>query len=440
MNRVCVVGAGLAGCELSYQLAKNNISVTIFDPKLNENYKHEVYKTNKLAELVCSNSFRSNNLHNAAGLLKEELRKCDSLIISMADKHRLPAGGALAVSRDEFSIDITNTILTNKNINVVDREVNNLNELINDFDALVVASGPLTSSSLSNSINELIGEDYLYFYDAIAPLIDPDSINMDICFKASRYEKDTEGDYINIPLNKDQYESFVEELLHGKKVAVNEGDNGLFFQGCMPVEVMADTGKESLLHGPMRGDGLYSPSDGKELYSAVQLRQDNVSDSIYNMVGFQTRLTYPEQDRIFRLLPGLEEVEFVRYGSMHRNTYINSPIALTENMNLKVNDKIYMAGQISGVEGYIESVAQGYYTSQCILKRFGVDYKRISRNTVIGSLANYIINSGNKNFQPMKSNFGIVPKLEKEDKKKYMEGKGKYEMKMAMARRSLDTL
>jgi len=431
-KKICIIGAGLAGSELSYQLAKRGLEVCLYEPRLNKKYDDGIHKTDKFAELVCSNSFRSNSLHNAAGLLKEELRLLGSFIISTADRFAVPAGSALAVSRDDFASAVTKTISSMPNIKIIPEEVTSLRPLLDKFDLVVVCAGPVTSKALSADLMDMIGKDYLYFYDAIAPLVEFSSVNMEKCFRASRYSTE-DGDYVNAPMTKKQYEEFVEMLLKGEKSPLHKGDEGVFFRGCLPVEFMAEEGMETLLNGPMRGDGLMDPQTGRAPYAAVQLRQDNAVGNVYNIVGFQTRLTYPEQERVFRSIPGLEKAEFLRLGSMHRNIYVNAPEVLNSNMSLKVEPRIFLSGQISGVEGYVESIAHSMVVANSILNLWD-----LPSYTATGALRDYLVNADPKNFQPMKINFGIIPPLTDDDMALYMEkGKRRFETKMAMSRRSI---
>ncbi|MEI6080350.1 MAG: methylenetetrahydrofolate--tRNA-(uracil(54)-C(5))-methyltransferase (FADH(2)-oxidizing) TrmFO [bacterium] len=442
MSIVCVAGAGLAGTELSYQLAKNNIDVVLYEPRLLGNFSDGVHTTDKFAELVCSNSLRSNQLHNAAGLLKEEMRRCGSILIATADEHSVPAGSSLAVSRDDFADAVTKKIKGTKRITIVDKEVKDLKSMTRDFDAVVLATGPHTSQTLSDELRAIIGEEYLYFYDAIAPLVEKDSIDMSICFRASRGENSDDGDYINAPFTKEEYYEFIEELKKGQKAPLHAGDEGVFFRGCMPVEVMAEDSPDTLLYGPMRGDGLTDPRTGKRPYAVIQFRQDRAAGDIYNMVGFQTRLIYPEQERVFRKIPGLAKAEFVRLGSMHRNTYVNAPRILNPDMSLKRDNNIFLAGQISGVEGYVESIAQSFFVARSLLKRLSPDTAdRILPDfpvfTAMGALRNYLINAEPSTFQPMKINLGLLPALSLDDKKTFMVTKSKFENKLGFSRRSL---
>lgn len=438
MLKIAVLGAGLSGCEVVYQLSKNeNIKIDLFEQKNIKNFHHDVYKDLNFAELVCSNSFRSSRLHTAPGLLKKELEYMDSLIIKTALKFQVKAGGALAVSRKDFSKSITEKIKELKNVKIINEKVENVESIEKEYNIIVIATGPLTEGGVLRFLEKTLSDKNLYFYDAIAPLVDKDSIDMNICFKASRYDDDTK-DYINSPMTKEEYYDFVKELKNGKKVPINKGDKDIFFEACMPVEVMASRGDDTLLYGPMRGDGLKIPESGKYPYAAIQFRQDDLIDTIYNMVGFQTRLTYTEQDRIFRKIPGLKDVKFFRYGSMHRNTFINAPKSLNHDMSLKNNPKLYLAGQISGVEGYIESVVQGLYLARMIVKKFiKKDLIDLPEYTATKSLINYILKSDYKDFQPMKMNFGLIPKLTKEDKEIYQKGKGKYQSKLAQSAKSI---
>ncbi|MCX6112231.1 MAG: methylenetetrahydrofolate--tRNA-(uracil(54)-C(5))-methyltransferase (FADH(2)-oxidizing) TrmFO, partial [Proteobacteria bacterium] len=390
--------------------------------------------------LVCSNSLRSNQLHNAAGLLKEELRRCGSLLISTADKHAVPAGSSLAVSRDDFADSVTKKIMSTKGITVVDQEVKNLNAMLRDYDAVVLATGPHTFGDLSNELRTIIGEEYLYFYDAIAPLVELGGIDMDMCFRASRGGEGKEGDYINAPFSKDEYYNFVDELKNGIKTPIHSGDEGVFFRGCMPIEVMAEDSADTLLYGPMRSDGIIDPRTGKRPYAVIQFRQDRAAGDIYNIVGFQTRLTYPEQMRIFKKIPGLKNAEFVRLGSMHRNTYVNAPRVMNPDMSLKKENRIFLAGQISGVEGYIESIAQSFFVAGTLLTRFLVSKSSLPDfpdYTAMGALRNYLINAEPAGFQPMKINLGLLPPLSSDDKKEFVKAKSKFENKLGFSKRSL---
>lgn len=440
MPKVCIIGAGLAGSELAHQLSSNNIDVTLYEARLAKDYNDGVHKTADLAELVCSNSFRSNDLHNAAGLLKEELRALGSLLIRMADEHSLPAGTALAVSRDDFSQAVTKALSTDPKVKIVAEKVTDLKKLLNEFEYVVVAAGPVASPELCTGLQELIGEKYLYFYDAMAPLVDVSTVDMKVCFRASRYGgTGEEGDYINAPMSKEQYYAFIDELNKAQQMPVAHGDEGVFFRGCMPVEVMAKDSPDHLLNGPMRGDGLIDPRTGRAPYAAVQLRQDNAAGTVYNIVGFQTRLIYGEQERVFRTIPGFEHIEFLRLGSMHRNIYINAPSCLNPDMSLKLQPRLFVAGQISGVEGYVESIAQAIVTSRHMIEKIkGVELAPLPDITAIGALCTYILKAEGRGFQPMKINFGLLPPLTDEEKKEFLsKGPRAFQTKLALSKRSL---
>ena len=423
-----VIGGGLAGCEAAYQIAKRGIKVKLYEMKP---IKFSPAHSNKdLAEVVCSNSFKSNLLTNACGLLKEELRILDSLLIKCADETSVPAGQALAVDREKFSELVTEKIKENPNIEIINEEVENIEE-----DAItIIATGPLTSEKLSKKILELTGEDKLYFYDAAAPIVSKESINFDIAFYGDRYSQEKKKDetieewksrqrnetkdYINLPMNKEEYEKFVEELINAEIVNLHEFENKEIFEGCMPIEIMAKRGLDTLRFGPLKPVGFDDPRTAKRPYALVQLRQDNSEGTIFNMVGFQTNLKFGEQKRVFSLIPGLENAEFIKYGVMHRNTYINSSKLLDKTYNLKSNTNIFFAGQISGVEGYVESISSGMIAGLNAVSKFENKDEIIFPNTtVIGALSEYI-STENKNFQPMNANFGILPNLEEKIKDK----------------------
>lgn len=428
-NYINVIGGGLAGCEAAYQIAKRGIKVKLYEMKP---IKYSPAHSNQdLAEVVCSNSFKSNLLTNACGLLKGELRYLDSLLIKCADETAVPAGQALAVDREKFSELVTKHIKENPNIEIINKEVENIEEDV----ITIIATGPLTSEDLSKKILELTGEDKLYFYDAAAPIISKESIDFNIAFYGDRYsqekkkdetiekwklrqEKETK-DYINLPMNKDEYEKFVEELVNAEVVNLHEFEKKEIFEGCMPIEIMAKRGIDTLRFGPLKPVGFDDPRTIKRPYAVVQLRQDNKEGTIFNMVGFQTNLKFGEQKRVFSLIPGLQNAEFIKYGVMHRNTYINSSKLLDETYNLKSNPNIFFAGQISGVEGYVESIASGLVAGiNAANKLKRLDTVAFSNETVIGALSKYI-STENKNFQPMNANFGILPELEEKirDKK-----------------------
>ena len=439
---ITVIGGGLAGSEAAYQIAKRNIKVKLYEMKPD---KFSPAHSNKnLAEIVCSNSFKSNLLTNACGLLKEELRRLDSLLIKIADETSVAAGQALAVDREEFSRKVTEEIENNPLIEIINKEVTDIEELAKDG-IVIIATGPLTSDDLAKNISKVTGEDKLYFYDAAAPIISKDSINFDIAFYGDRYSEEKKKDetieewkerlkkqegkeqsYINLPMDKDEYEKFYNELVNAEVVTLHDFEKREIFEGCMPIEIMAKRGIDTLRYGPLKPVGFDDPRTGKRPYAIVQLRQDDSKASIYNIVGFQTNLKYGEQKRVFSLIPGLENAEFIKYGVMHRNTYINSSRLLDETYCLKSNKNIYFAGQITGVEGYVESISSGLVAALNAVEVLKSSKKRIvfPETTVIGALAKYISTS-NKKFQPMNANFGILPELEgkkiKDKKLRYQE-------------------
>ena len=395
MKEIIIIGGGLAGSEAAYQIAKRGIKVKLYEMKPN---KFSPAHSNKnLAEIVCSNSFKSNSITNACGLLKEELRRLDSLLIRCADETKVPAGQALAVDRDKFAEMVTEKLKENPNIEIINEEVSK----IDDNQITIIATGPLTSDALSGEIARLTGKDRLFFYDAAAPIVTKESINMEKAFTADRYGKG-ESDYINCPMTKEEYEAFYNELINAEIVNKHEFEKGNLFEGCMPIEEMARRGSQTLTYGPLKPVGF-----DKKYYAVVQLRQDNKEDTLYNLVGFQTNLKFGEQARVFKMIPALENADFVKYGVMHRNTYINSSELLDETYNLK-GTNIYFAGQISGVEGYVESIASGYVAAvNAIAKMNGEEKVTFSEETIIGALAAYI-STPSKDFQPMNANFGIL--------------------------------
>lgn len=405
LTKVKVIGGGLAGCEAAWQIANSGIKVQLYEMRPKK--MTPAHHTGLFAELVCSNSLRSNQLENAVGLLKEELRMLKSLIIESADKNIVPAGGALAVDRDKFSIYINDKIKSHPNIEIINEEVT----FIPEDEYTIIATGPLTSDNLSESIREYLGEDYLYFYDAAAPIVAYDSIDMDKAYKASRYGKG-DDDYINCPMNKDEYENFYKELIGAETAELKCFENETVFEGCMPVEIMALRGPMTLLFGPLKPVGLLNPKTGEQPYAVVQLRQDNREGTLYNIVGFQTHLKWPEQKRVFSLIPGLENAEFIRYGVMHRNTFINSPRILKSTLQTIRNSKLMFAGQITGVEGYVESTSSGMVAginmSRIIQGKEAIEFPK---TTAHGSLCSYITDRTIKNFQPMNVNFGIFEPL-----------------------------
>lgn len=424
MNELIVIGGGLAGCEAAWQAAQRNIKVNLFE--MRPNLQTGAHQTDQLAELVCSNSLGSNLIDRASGLLKEELRRQGSLLIACADASALPAGGALAVGREDFSQQVTQKISQHPNIRLIRQEVQHIPE-----SPTIIATGPLTSNNLANAIQHLTGVESLFFFDAIAPIVLRDSIDMGIAFRASRYERGEmdEGDYINAPFNKDEYDQFVDALISAEKIDLKEFEHTLekgvtagsarFFEGCLPVEVIARRGQQSLAFGPMRPVGLRSPHTGQRPYAVVQLRQDNLAGSLYNLVGFQTNLKFSEQRRVFRMIPGLANAEFERYGQMHRNTFIMSPTLLNPNLQLRDRPDLFFAGQITGVEGYVGNIATGLLA--------GINAARFVNNsptvvppktTMLGALVHYITHASPQDFQPMKANFGILPPLEENIKGK----------------------
>lgn len=395
MKEINIIGGGLAGCEAAYQVAKRGIKVKLYEMKPIK--FSPAHSNENLAEIVCSNSLKSNSITNACGLLKEELRRLDSLLIKCADETKVPAGQALAVDREKFSELVTKKISENPNIEIVHKEV----EKIDDDGITIVATGPLTSEKLSDEIGRITGKEKLFFYDAAAPIVLKDSINMEKAFTADRYGKG-ESDYINCPMTKEEYDVFYNELINAEIVNKHEFEKGNLFEGCMPIEEMARRGSQTLTFGPLKPVGF-----DKKYYAVVQLRQDNKEDTMYNLVGFQTNLKFGEQARVFKLIPALENAEFVKYGVMHRNTYINSSELLDETYNLK-GTNIFFAGQISGVEGYVESIASGYVAAVNAVQRLENGEKIVfSEETIIGALAKYI-STPNDDFQPMNANFGIL--------------------------------
>ena len=404
-TRVNVIGAGLAGCEAAWQLAKRGVRVNLYEMK--PKAFSPAHHLETFAELVCSNSLRSDQLENAVGLLKEEMRRLDSIIMRCADATRIPAGGALAVDREKFSNMVTELIKENEYIEVINKEV----EDIPEEGITIIASGPLTSDSLSRNLKRLIGEEYLHFFDAAAPIVTYESIDMTKAFKASRYNRGTD-DYINCPMSKEQYESFWNELINAEMAPVKDFEDDNVFEGCMPVESMAKRGKDTLLFGPLKPVGIIDPSTGKEPYAVVQLRQDNREGTLYNIVGFQTHLKWPEQKRVFGMIPGLEKAEFVRYGVMHRNTFINSPKLLRPTYAMRSNGRIFFAGQITGVEGYVESASSGLVAGiNAAMLYLGRKEVIFPAATAIGALSRYISDSAIKDFQPMNINFGLIESL-----------------------------
>ena len=426
-KKVIVIGAGLAGSEAAWQLAKRGVNVDLYEMRPKK--MTPAHKTQNFAELVCSNSLRANNITNAVGLLKEEMRRLDSLIIKCADATQVPAGGALAVDRDKFSEMITETIKNHPNINVIEEEITQIPK--GDI-PVVVATGPLTSDELSQDIRTYTKQEGLYFYDAAAPIIEKDSIDMNKVYLKSRYDKG-EAAYLNCPMTKDEFFNFYNALITAEAAPLKEFEKEIYFEGCMPFEEMAKRGEKTLLFGPMKPVGLEDPKTDKRPYAVVQLRQDNSEGTLYNIVGFQTHLKWGEQKRIINLIPGLENANIVRYGVMHRNTYLNSPQLLEKTYKLKEEKNIFFAGQMTGVEGYVESAASGIVAALNAL--YNQEDKQIifPTETMIGAMANYIVDNTSKNFQPMNANFGIIKPLPERIKDK----KEKYER---YANRSLEIL
>lgn len=411
--KVNVIGAGLAGCEAAWQLANRGVEVTLYEMKPEK--RSDAHHYDHFAELVCSNSLRSNQLANAVGLLKEEMRRLDSLIMRCADATAVPAGGALAVDRIGFGEMVTKYIRDHENITVVHGEVTEIDVSV----PTVVASGPLTSDALSEEIQSITGNDYLHFFDAAAPMVTKESLDMDKAFFAARYDRGT-ADYINCPMTKEEYEAFYEALVHAETVQLKSFETLKVFEGCMPVEVMASRGHDTLLFGPLKPVGITNPKTGKDdFYAVIQLRQDNAAGSLYNIVGFQTHLTFGEQKRVFSMIPGLENAEFVRYGVMHRNTFLNSPKLLNNAYQLRTQPNLFFAGQITGVEGYVESAASGLTVginmARYLKNQTFVDF---TRYTAIGALSNYISDASVEKFQPMNVNFGIMEGLGRRIKNK----------------------
>jgi len=450
-NYITVIGGGLAGSEAAYQIAKRGIKVKLYEMKP---LKYSPAHSNKdLAEIVCSNSFKSNLITNACGLLKEELRNLDSLLIRIADETKVAAGQALAVDREVFSKRVTEEIEKNPLIEIVHEEITDVSKISKEG-IVIIATGPLTSDGLAKEIANITGEDKLYFYDAAAPIISKSSINFDIAFYGDRYSEEKKKDetveewkerlkeqegkeqsYINLPMNKEEYENFWNELVNAEVVTLHDFEKREIFEGCMPIEIMAKRGIDTLRFGPLKPVGFDDPRTAKRPYALVQLRQDDKQASIYNMVGFQTNLKFREQKRVFSMIPGLENAEFVKYGVMHRNTYINSSNLLDETYCLKKNRNIYFSGQLTGVEGYVESISSGLVAALNAVEAFNKNRNKItfSEYTIIGALAKYI-STPNKNFQPMNANFGILPEL---DGKKIKDKKERYKK---LAERSLENL
>ncbi|WP_028545145.1 FADH(2)-oxidizing methylenetetrahydrofolate--tRNA-(uracil(54)-C(5))-methyltransferase TrmFO [Paenibacillus taiwanensis] len=426
-SKVTVIGAGLAGSEAAWQIAQQGVPVTLYE--MRPVVKTPAHHTDQFAELVCSNSLRANGLTNAVGVLKEEMRMMNSLIMYAADKHAVPAGGALAVDREGFSAEVTQQLKNHPLVEVRHEEMESI-----PVDGLtVIATGPLTSPSLSAQIKQLMGEEYFYFYDAAAPIVDKDSIDMEKVYLASRYDKG-EAAYLNCPMTEEEFNAFYEALTTAETAELKEFEKEIYFEGCMPIEVMMKRGRQTALFGPMKPVGLPDPRTGKTPFAVIQLRQDNAAGTLYNIVGFQTHLKWGEQKRVFQMIPGLEQAEFVRYGVMHRNTFINSPKLLEPTYQFKERPNLFFAGQMTGVEGYVESAASGLIAginaARCAAEEACITFPH---ETTLGSMANYITTADAKHFQPMNANFGLFPALETRIRNK----KDKND---ALAQRALDVL
>ncbi|WP_438802333.1 FADH(2)-oxidizing methylenetetrahydrofolate--tRNA-(uracil(54)-C(5))-methyltransferase TrmFO [Exiguobacterium aurantiacum] len=427
-QRVTVIGAGLAGSEAAWQLAKRGIQVDLYE--MRPVRQTPAHHTDQFAELVCSNSLRANGLQNAVGVLKEEMRTLDSLILKAADTASVPAGGALAVDRHDFAGFVTDTLKNHPLVKVHNEEIKQIPDGV-----VIMATGPLTSPDLSASLKAFTGEDYLYFYDAAAPILDGETIDREKVYLKSRYDKG-EAAYLNCPMTEEEFNLFYEELVKAEVVPLKEFEKEIYFEGCMPFEVIAQRGKKTLLFGPMKPVGLEDPKTGKRPFAVVQLRQDNSAGTLYNLVGFQTHLKWGEQKRIIQLIPGLENAEIVRYGVMHRNTFINSPSLLKPTYQARTRDTLFFAGQMTGVEGYVESAASGLLAGINAAKMVaGEELLVLPRETMLGSMAHYITTTDGKHFQPMNANFGLVPSLE--DAPKKMKKQERYER---YANRALETI
>ncbi|TCJ05998.1 FADH(2)-oxidizing methylenetetrahydrofolate--tRNA-(uracil(54)-C(5))-methyltransferase TrmFO [Cytobacillus praedii] len=423
---VNVIGAGLAGSEAAWQIANRGIQVRLYE--MRPVRQTPAHHTDKFAELVCSNSLRANTLTNAVGVLKEEMRNLDSVIIASADACAVPAGGALAVDRHEFAALVTEKVKNHPNVTVINEEVSEIPD-----GPTVIATGPLTSEALSTKLKELSGEEYLYFYDAAAPIIEKESINLDKVYLKSRYDKG-EAAYLNCPMTEEEFNTFYEALISAETVPLKEFEKEIFFEGCMPIEVMAGRGKKTMLFGPMKPVGLEDPKTGKRPFAVVQLRQDDAAGTLFNIVGFQTHLKWGPQKEVIQLIPGLENAEIVRYGVMHRNTFINSPKVLRPTYQFINRDDLFFAGQMTGVEGYVESAASGLVAGINAARLVkGEELLEFPHETTIGSMARYITSANEKNFQPMNANFGLLPDLP-------VKIRGKKERNEQHAIRALETI
>ncbi len=422
---VTIIGGGLAGCEAAWKLGKAGIAVRLFE--MRPSSMTPAHKTGLLAELVCSNSLKSDSLDNASGVLKAEMEALDSIVMKAARASRVPAGGALAVDRERFGGHITDSLESLEAVKIEREEIKSI-----PGGVVVVASGPLTSDALAEAISNLTGAGSLAFYDAIAPIVTAESVDMSVAFRASRYGKGGD-DYINCPMDRREYEGFITALIEARRTPLREFEDPRYFEGCLPVETMAERGVDTLAHGPLKPVGLTDPRTGLRPHAVVQLRQDDAAGGLYNMVGFQTRLAWPEQERVFRMIPGLERAEFARLGSVHRNSYINSPKLLSADLSLRELPRVFFAGQITGVEGYLESAASGMMAGLGVIRRLqGKAPKLPPRTTVMGALMAYVTDRSIINFQPMNANFGVLEPLSERLRKK--------DRKERMARRALDEI
>ncbi len=432
MNELTVIGAGLAGSEAAWQAARRGVRVRLFE--MRPKRMTPAHRTDKCAELVCSNSLGAKSPDRALGLLKEEMRRLDSLILRAAEANALPAGGALAVDREGFSAAVTEALEQHPNIEIIREEVTEIPQ-----GPTIIATGPLTSDALAQRIAELTGEEYLYFYDALAPIVKAETIDMSICFRASRYGRgeQEEGDYINCPFTREEYYRFVDALVNAPTIELRdfEKNDERFFEACLPIEVIAKRGPDALAFGPMRPVGLVDPRTGKQPYAVVQLRQDNVAGTLYNLVGFQTNITWTAQKEILRMIPGLEHAEFVRYGQMHRNTFINSPRLLHPTLQFRKREDLFFAGQITGTEGYVGSAMGGLVAGLNAARLIhGEEPLVFPRTTMMGALLHYITHADPRDFQPMKANFGLLPPLERRVRNK----RQRYRMYAERALRDLE--
>ncbi len=421
-----VIGAGLAGSEAAWQIAKRGLKVRLYEMRPEK--KTPAHHTQNFAELVCTNSLRANQLTNGAGLLKEEMRRLDSIIMEAADAHNVPAGGALAVDRETFSSAITEKLTNHPNVEVIREELTAIPEGLT-----VIATGPLTSDPLAQAIKRLTDDEGLYFYDAAAPIVEKSSLDMDKIYLKSRYDKG-EAAYLNCPMTEEEFYNFYHELINAEMAELHDFEDQKFFEGCMPIEQMASRGEKTMLFGPLRPVGLEDPKTGKEPFAVVQLRQDNAAGNLYNLVGFQTHLKWGEQKRVFSMIPGLENAQFVRYGVMHRNTYLRSPEFLNATYQTKKRSDLLFAGQMTGVEGYVESAASGLYAGiNAALIAQGKEPVIFPEETMMGAMAHYITHASPKHFQPINANFGIIPRLEKRIREKR-------ERNLALSQRALTVL